>query len=215
LQDAGVNRLPANESQCRPLYRLIDRPKDLVKAWKGRSSTTVDSERASTGIDDDFFPTPLPVIKHLFDRERFTGSIWDCSCGDARIVRVARQYYPKAEVVGTDLNTGADFLTIEGMTADNIITNPPFGLKDDFVARAMDLSRRAVAMLLPLDVLSGKERFETIHSRADFQLTTVWVYVHRIKFITTARDTSPGFPLCWFVWRKRTKQQAPVIKWID
>ena len=214
LQEAGVARLPDNESQCRPLYRLIDRPKDLVKAWNGRrASTSVASGRVSTIIDNEYYPTPIAIVHDLFDREKFTGTVWDCAAGDGRILRVARERYPRAKIVGTDISTGTDFLTVEGMTADNIITNPPFTLKNEFVWRALELARKSAVLLLPIDFLSGKERFNTVYSRPDFRLTTLWVYVRAIKFIPDG--TNPGFPLAWFVWRRGTKQQSPVIKWID
>jgi hypothetical protein len=213
LEEAGVARLPANESQCRPLYRLIDRPKDLIKAWNRRPSTTVASERASTIIDNEYYPTPIAIVRDLFERERFSGTVWDCAAGDGRILQIARERYPNAKIVGTDISTGTDFLTVQGMTADNIITNPPFTLKNEFVWRALELARKSAALLLPIDFLSGKERFNTIYGRRDFRLTTLWVYVRAIKFIP--EGTNPGFPLAWFVWRKRAKQQSPVIKWIE
>jgi hypothetical protein len=213
LEDAGVARLPVNESQCRPLYRLIDQPNKLVKAWKGRPSTTVDSVRAHTSINNDYWPTPIAIVRDLFDRETFAGSIWDCAAGDGRILRVARERYPTAQIVGTDISAGTDFLTVQGMTADNIITNPPFTLKNEFVWRALELARKSAVILLPIDFLTGQKRFNTIYRRRDFRLTTLWVHVRPIKW--APHGSIPGFPLAWFVWRKRTNQQSPVIKWIE
>ena len=213
LQEAGVQELPDKEFHCRPLYRLIDRPGELVKAWNGKKSTIVESGQPYTAVEVDCFPTPVQVVRDLFDREKFSGSIWDCAAGDGRIVKVAREYYPNAELLGTDISTGTDFLEVTPWThVDNIVTNPPYVFKDEFVLRSMDIRRRSIAMLLPLHFLSGQERYRTILCGGAFKLVTVWIYVSRIEFLNGQR---PDFQLAWFIWRKRTNTQHPVIRWIE
>jgi hypothetical protein len=60
-------------------------------------------------------------------------------------------------VIGNDLATGTNFLTTT-RDVDNVVTNPPWGLKNEFIRHANECARRKVATLLPLNALSGVAR---------------------------------------------------------
>ena len=55
--------------------------------------------------------------------------------GDGRIVRALRQAGCKA--IGSDVATGTEFLATS-KEVDNVVTNPPWGLKTEFIRHAKD-----------------------------------------------------------------------------
>ena len=68
------------------------------------------------------------------------------------------------EVVATHILGGYDFLKYTPeFKYDMIITNPPYSNKDDFIARCVELGK-PWALLLPLDSLCGKRRYELYKS---------------------------------------------------
>ena len=116
--------------------------------------------------EDDFYPTPAYVTQALLDNYRFTGEIWEPACGDGRMSKILEQYYSKVE--SSDLinrgygTAGVDFLA-SSREVDNIITNPPFNLAFEFIVQGLRLSRRCLALLLPIRYLTGKRRAKLYH----------------------------------------------------
>jgi phage N-6-adenine-methyltransferase len=104
---------------------------------------------------NDAYPTPPWAVDSLLVVEKFDGLTWEPAEGDGRIVRALRD--AGCEVVGGDLATGTDFLETT-KEVDNVVTNPPWGLKTAFIEHAKRCARRKVALLLPLSALSGKAR---------------------------------------------------------
>lgn len=61
-------------------------------------------------------------------------------------------------VIRSSLREGQDFFKYEPDNYDLIISNPPFSKKDDVLARIYELGK-PFALLLPLQTLQGKRRF--------------------------------------------------------
>ena len=105
-----------------------------------------------SGLDD--YQTPPGALDILYPYLPKSWLIWECACGNGNLVSALRsQGY---EVIGTDKEH--DFLTSpvpEGVNC--IITNPPYSLKSEFVARCFVLGL-PFALLMPLSALEGKER---------------------------------------------------------
>jgi hypothetical protein len=161
----------------------------------------------------DYYPTPSWVTEALLPHLRPLRTIWEPSCGEGHMVRVLKQV---GQVIATDILTGDDFLTTE-RTAAAIITNPPFCLAEEFIARALSLMAPdgLVAMLLPTDFGHAKRRkrlFEPPFARK-VELTS------RIKWFDRpvmcihcrgdgcskcgskgVRNNSPKENHSWFVW---------------
>jgi hypothetical protein len=103
---------------------------------------------------NDWYVEPEWCSLRLFQEEKFIGSIYDPACR-ARLHRdSALKTGCSASVVisfdrGWDSTlTPHDFLESEHKR-DNIVCNPPFGIAEKFLARALDLARGKVAFLLP------------------------------------------------------------------
>jgi hypothetical protein len=134
---------------------------------------------------DDFYCEPEWCAKRLFEVEKFEGRIWDPACGKGNIVRAA--HGAGYEVVSSDLVPRGfrcehvDFLICDAGD-DNIVCNPPFALGEKFVAHALRLARRKVAILLPANWLNADKRSRWIEKSP----------LRRVYFITPRPTMPPG-----------------------
>lgn len=117
-----------------------------------------------------------PLLKHL---PYWVKNVW-CPCDkpESEIVKALKDSGRVA--MATHIDDGVDFLKAapDPTLYDMIITNCPYSNKDDFIRHCIELGR-PWALLLPLDSLCGKHRFElyqkakhigviTLHDRLDF-----------------------------------------------
>lgn len=63
------------------------------------------------------------------------------------------------QVISSHINNGEDFFRFEPDNYDIIISNPPFSKKDNVIERLYKLNK-PFAILLPLNSLQGKKRYE-------------------------------------------------------
>ena len=178
---------------------------------KAQSIVGFSNDRAEA----DYYPTPPETTQALMDRELFVGNVWECACGDGRMAEVIKQFNP---IIATDLRTdlgyglgGIDFL-LENRRVDNIITNPPYRLGQEFVERSLLQAQNKVAMLLKLVFLESSSRYNLFKSSP---LKTVYVFSGRQSIykngITTANSGLIAY--AWFVWDK-SYSGKPQIDWI-
>lgn len=186
---------------------------------------------------EDWYVEPEWCSERLFATVNFEGTVVDPSCGSGRIVRAGRAHREKAakigdnritKVLGYDLvkrskechEETEDFLTSDYET-DNIVTNPPFGLcgKPDFayVKRALATAEKKVALLLPLNWLTGSDK-------GTWLATTPLAQV----LILTPRPSMPSGPyleaglkpgggtadFCWCVW-DHAHRGPPTLGWLN
>lgn len=142
----------------------------------------------------------------LFEVEFFVGSIWDPCCGFGTIVESARTKGLASG--GSDIvdrgykhaSAPADFLKSK-QVADNIVCNPPFHLPREFVAQALSLARRKVAMILPV------RRLNAAHWIEETPLCQIWLLTPRPSmppgsYIAAGHKPGGGtVDYCWAVWR--------------
>jgi hypothetical protein len=170
---------------------------------------------------NDWYVEPEWCSLRLFQEERFEGPIWDPACGRGTIVISALKSGLVAS--GSDLIdrgfdstlTPYDFLLTD-IKAANIASNPPFDMAEQFVAKALKLAERKVAMLLPANWVQGDKRSRWL---AQTPLRRVW-------FITPRPSMPPGQVLeaggkpgngttdyAWFIWL-RGYDGAPEVRWL-
>ena len=153
----------------------------------------------------DFYPTPTWATRALLEKEQFDGEIWEPACGDGRMARVLAE--TGNLVLATDLNnfgfgeTGVDFLASDRRSA-NIVTNPPFNLAEEFLAKALESARHKVALLLRLAFLEGAKRAVNIYDKAP--PSRVWVLSERITMYPGHSKIAGNgtIAFAWFVWDK-------------
>lgn len=164
----------------------------------------------------DYFPTPAWATHALMENEKFVGEIWEPACGDGAMSRVL-------EVKGNPVRSsdlfdrgfgeiGIDFNTAK-ITADNIVTNPPYNSAEGFVRSGVKLSRNKFALLLRLAFLEGANRQRTIFT--DYPPSRVWVFSERITFYPAGavQGGSGTTAYAWFVWDKDAPNGTE-LKWL-
>ncbi len=169
----------------------------------------------------DFYPTPPYAVEELLKRENFNGNIWECACGDGAVSEVLKK--SGFDVISSDIvNRGygeyrnLDFLDNEatqGMTCDNIITNPPFKLAKQFVEKSLSVAKRKVAIIQRLAFMESKERYDMFTTTP---LKTVYVFSKRLNMYANGlvdKTKSGMLAFAWYVWDKDYTGK-PYIKWI-
>jgi predicted RNA methylase len=196
------------------------------------SGTVLSGGKSETRIraENDFYATPVSAAISLMERERFVGRILEPACGQGHIVKAIKTWNPAAEVWGTDLVQradifnlglagGVDFLTSRYRRGEyeNVITNPPFSLAQEFIEKALEVASEKVAIFCKIQLLEGQSRKAMFENTS---LKTVYVFSKRVSPLRDGKDfDEKGRPwastMCfaWFVWDKEYSGK-PVIEWI-
>ena len=162
---------------------------------------------------NDFYPTPPYAINVLLNNEKFEGNVWECACGDGAISKILidKGY----NVYSSDLidrgygNVGIDFLQTN-KKFDNIITNPPFNLANEFTLHGFKSINNQMALLCKLSFLEGKKRASTIFNQN--KLKKVLVFSKRLGF--QRNDKKGGLmAFAWFIFDVNYNGK-PTIDWI-
>jgi hypothetical protein len=160
-------------------------------------------------VEADRYWTEPWVTQALLSLVKFRGAIWEPACGrgDMANVLVDAGYHVIAgDIAGTRLGCKyayqADFLehSSPGDATFSIVTNPPFTLAEEFIWKALELTKRAggmVAMLLRNEYDCAASRrllFEEEHFAAKFILTK------RPRWIDYGHTASPRHNFAWYLW---------------
>ena len=195
----------------------------MSKDWTGNHKSIYTTLGASSHSDydrvkNDFYSTDPKAINHLLRFEKFDNNIWECACGNGNLSkRLERFGY---NVTSTDLvyrgfgEGQIDFLKCYEKFDGDIITNPPYKYATEFVLKALELSKRKVAMFLKIQFLESQKRWLKLFK--DFPPSTIYVFVKRISCYRNDDRSIKGSAVCyaWFVWDKEYDGETRV-RWID
>lgn len=141
-----------------------------------------------------------------FLRIRPPGPVHEPAAGNDAIVKVLRR--AKYKVTSADIVRGTDFLrTRKARTV--ILTNPPYGLAEEFITHALGLTTPGgvVAMLLRTDYdHAAGRRYLFTHP---FAMKVV--LLRRIRWFPKSKG-SPSFNHAWFIWDWEHKG-PPIIRY--
>ena len=163
----------------------------------------------------DFYPTPEYVTQDLIDREKFVGTVWEPACGMGDMSEVLLSnglYVYSSDLVDYGYGDGVgDFLLLD-KKFDNVITNPPFKLAQEFVLHALECVKYKVAIFAKLAFLEGQRRKEMFMNTP---LKRVYVYSKRVTLTRNGeKQRSTGMiAFAWYVWEKGYSGN-PLIDWI-
>jgi hypothetical protein len=148
----------------------------------------------TTSADD--FQTPPTAVEPLITYLPKHYTYWEPACGTGNIVRTLESY--GYTIFGTDLLSGCDFLAGTSPAApqafDALITNPPYSLKDHFLARCYHL-HKPFALLLPLTALEGQRR-QQLFRQYGIEIVCL---PHRIAFeLPRGGKSASWFATAWF-----------------
>jgi hypothetical protein len=154
-------------------------------------------------IVNDYYVEPKWIVEALLNHEApFTGVSWDPSCGGGNIPKTMNDYGSPCR--GTDLvcrgyGYQTDFF-LNDLVADNIISNPPFGIIEPYIERALAKTTGRVCLLARLALLEGQKRRALLESTP---LARVWVSSRRVSMPpggTEIKATGGTIAYAWFVW---------------
>lgn len=165
----------------------------------------------------DWYVEPAWCWDVLFDLVDMSGTVLDPSCGGGTGLEWCRARGVHA--IGSDIvdrGAGAcvaDFLAPDyPWTADNVICNPPYKLTVDFAHKALAVTRRRVALLVPLPFLCSQRRYPLFR---DTPVSHVIVLSKRPSMPPGGRGirASGGKEdFCWIVWTLG-HEGAPALLW--
>lgn len=180
---------------------------------RARGFSASGAHRVTPPGDPELFPTPPwgaraggELVRRLDPEAR---TCWECACGSGHMVHGLQDYFDR--VVATDRHDWGwseagvyDFLGDPGpppiARPDWIITNPPFGPAEPFIAAALERAQRGVAMLLRLNFLETSRREQLIWGARP--VTVVAPFIERLA-ITKGRwdpNGSTAQAYAWFIW---------------
>ena len=160
----------------------------------------------------DFYPTPPEATQALLDFLKIpVGTvIWEPAVGEGHMAKVMEKN--GLRVIGTDIQTGTDFLQADFPHGVNwIITNPPFSLAEEFIRTA---SKHGVpfAMLLKSQYWHAARRVALFSQvTPSYVLPLTW----RPDFMFGTRGSgSPLMDVIWCVWLpcERKTEYIPLSK---
>jgi hypothetical protein len=166
-----------------------------------------------------FHETPYEVTRAMVEREFFKGPIMEPACGTGMITDVLRKAGYR-DIVSSDLHYhgfgvgGIDFLKESG-PVDNIVTNPPFEIYDEFISHALSIYRKKIAVVARLGFLGGQQRYHDLWSVSP--PSRIYMMPKRVSMSTVIRRGKAYRPKAvdyvWLVWDKRDRSGITRFIW--
>lgn len=188
------------------------------------TSSAVMQQRSEPHNSLDDFPTPPWATRALCEWLAPKQPIDQMTCREpaanrGHMVRPLREYFKAVEA--TDIHDyGAGFAQNDHLFGPNpdqvdwTITNPPFRLAEQFIERALETSRRGVAMIVRSAFLEGIGRYDRLF-RVTPPLSVLQfserVVMHRGK-LSAKGSTATAY--CWLVWERAHVLTDTRFQWI-
>tara|TARA_R100000664_G_scaffold17974_2_gene26965 strand:+ start:265 stop:864 length:600 start_codon:yes stop_codon:yes gene_type:complete len=195
---------------------LNNRNKNTVYTTLGASSHSKDDREQY-----DYYATSPKCVEDLFEREVFSGNIWECACGEGhlskRMLKIGSHYginVYSSDIIDRGYGDVLDFLSIDVQEwLGDIVTNPPYKYAQDFVEKSLKIipNGNKVAMFLKLTFLEGQKRKLLFKHNPP---KIVYVYSKRQECAKNGefKGTS-AVAYCWYIWEKGFNGDT-IIKWI-
>ena len=165
----------------------------------------------------DLYQTPYSMTRKLLEKESFdyNKSVLEPCCGNNAIVKILKENWNDDLITFYDIET--DFFT-ETNKYEYAILNPPYKLAFEFILKCKEVCDK-FAMLLPLNYLHGKKRYDDIYCDKKYPLKNIYVFTrYPLLTIDDVRDDgkyNTGMMVyAWFIFEKDYKGET-TINWID
>lgn len=194
-----------------------------------KGTSLVGMSQTRERVKNDFYATPRIATEAILNMIDLKGSILEPAAGQGHISVVLKEKYPYSEIVSTDLvqreerfgvhiEGGINFLTHDYKRSfDNIITNPPFNIAQEFIERALQIANDKVVMFAKIQLLEGNKRKEMFNNAP---LKCVYVFSKRVNPLRNGEELDEkgkqwASTMCfaWFVFEKGYENE-PIIRWI-
>ena len=164
-------------------------------------------KNVKTTTTRDDYKTPEEIIYPILNFIGKDKIIWECtSVKDGNIAKILKSNGFK--VIETHIDEGFNFLTDKpDFDFDIIITNPPFSLKTEFIAKCYEI-RKPFMLLLPVTAIEGTAR-QKLYAKYGINLL---LFNRRVNYIRKEAKTGSWFGSAWFCWNiDSIKQQLNFI----
>lgn len=155
----------------------------------------------SQGIDRCY--TPAYAIDPLLPYLKKEWTIWEPANGQGHISRVLAAHGFNVVMSEIQNDPAQNFFTYQPPHFDCIVTNPPYSIKAEWLARCYQLGR-PFALLIPLDSLAAR----SCQKYAEKYGAEINLLNRRVNFIRPEQgnksDSSP-FPVYWHTWHMTGK----------
>lgn len=186
------------------------------------TSHAVMAQRAEPHDSLDDFPTPPWAVRAFCEMFAVIPgqTVWEPAANRGHMSRALAEYFDVVHASDVqDYGVGIpvhDFLLLGEPLhrPDWVITNPPFRLAQQFVARGLEVSRRGVAVLVRSVWSEGVGRFEQMFR--DTPPTEIFQYAERVPMVKGRYDpsASTATAYAWFVWDKSSRDGMTEFIWI-
>ncbi|WP_377299786.1 hypothetical protein [Rhizobium sp. SGZ-381] len=169
---------------------------------------------------DDLYETPVEAMRVLLALESFCGPVLEPSVGRGAILRpleAAGYEVMISDLVDREITTAhgecqmvGDFLASTGMAdagrhGPDIVTNPPFGIANAYIAHALKAHRpRKMAMLLNFNFAAGFDDPDRCFVMDENPPTRIYVFTRRLPMMHRdgweGNKASSQMNTAWFVW---------------
>ncbi len=188
-----------------------------LKKAAGHAIGTKTATKGERG--DDLYETPAEAMTVLLALESFSATVLEPSVGKGAILRpleAAGYEVMISDLVDRgivtqhgELQQVGDFLTMspgEGEGAD-IVTNPPYGIANAYIAHALKVFRpRKMALLLNLNFLAGFDDPDRIFVMDENPPSRVYVFTRRLPMMHRdgweGKKASSQMNTGWFIWER-------------
>jgi hypothetical protein len=168
---------------------------------------------------NDLYPAPPEATLVLLREEKFIGKIWECASGEGHISKVLIEAGHK--VVSTDkyakqygYGKTQDFFACKKLKAPNVVTNPPYGLLNEFLEKVLQFDAIKIALHLPMPSILSVGRRE-IFIRYGFP-DRVYVFSPslKVRHRVGEKPKTSIFNHTWCVWDGVSTRRTE-LKWVN
>jgi hypothetical protein len=192
---------------------------------QNRSSAVMQQRKEAQDSLDDYPTQPWgtrALVEHVIKPAGIPlGSVWEPACNRGYMSRPLGEYFTPVHATDIfDYGCGAakaieDFLfptTVAPHPMDWVITNPPFRLAEEFVAKGRSIARVGCSVLVRSAFLESVGRYERLFR--DSPPTFVAQFVERLPLVRGRVDpeAASATAYSWLVWVNNMKPQPTV--WI-
>lgn len=183
---------------------------------------------------DDFYQTPIEAVHALLAVEKFQPLVWEPSCGHGAISKpmenagyvlmlsdlVDRGCANSDGEIQAVLNfvdsTPDDAFGLGGDGDFDIVTNPPFGIANQYISHALKTHKpKKVAMLLNLNFLAGFADPDRNYVMNECPPARVYIFTRRLPMMHregyVGKKTNSQMNTAWFVWERVAPELEPEI----
>ena len=185
----------------------------------------------------DYYSTPEEEVTNILETLNIdfsNSTILEPCAGGGHMLQAIQKYTPTANIIATDIQkrelidnnldikTGQeyDFFSDDypyTKDIDYIIMNPPYGVIEPFVMKALSIANKGIIMLGRLQFFEGQGRYENILK--DNPPTEAYIYVDRIACFKNGdinKKMSSAQAYAWFIWNftKEDNDNNTKIKFI-